>query len=169
MVEVGKIIKDEINVTKELHFLDYIFEIDHKDINNVELTYSYDYMIGSVYEDGKKVEETNTPLLVFKVSGENKEGIPASIEFNVRTTIEDLSKYENNKIIDITDLLEDYESFLTRPGENAETLYFRKQTHEEKDMRDLFSSLWLYRNNDEYEFRLDIPNEVFLFFKIKFN
>ena len=170
MVEVGKIIKDEINVTKELHFLDYIFEIDHKDINKVELTYYYEDIGVSIYEDGKKVGETDDKILTFELAGENKEGKPASVQFNVKTTIEDLEKYDKNKVIDITDLLDDFESFLTRPGEKSECLYFGKPTNTEEDMRAVFPNLFLFRKDDEYQFKLVVPgDQVFLFFKIKFD
>lgn len=157
-------------VKRKLNVSDYVFEIDGKDIYNVYVIYTLDEIESVIFENGMKKETILEPAISIELNGTDKNENDAWIYFDMKTNIDYLNTL-SNKPTDITYLLHGSESFIKRPTEElSEFLDFELPKNTEEDIYKNLTSLWISKIA-EYEFimKLSVPNEVFTFFKIKFN
>ena len=148
---------------------DYVFEIAGEDIFKTELEYKMSELEVVYFEKGIKKTKIE-PLIEFELSGLNKNKKEGWLSFYVKTDIKYLNSIPNNKIVDITNLLWQSEAFVKRPDEdNSDFLTFRYPENNENDMYRLLTSFWVYKLNDnEFVFKLNVPGDVFTYFKIIF-
>ena len=159
--------KNEL-ITK-LKVQDYVFEIDGEDIFDTELKSTVSEIEVLFYEKGIKKTKIE-PLIEFELSGLNKNKKEGWVSFYIKTDLKYLNSIPNNKIVDITNLLWQSEAFVKRPEEeNSDFLTFRYPENNENDMYRLLTSLWVYKlKENEFVFKLNVPEDVFTYFKINF-
>lgn len=157
-------------VKRKLRVEEYVFEIDGEDIFDTKLSYELSELDIFYYKNGKKETKTE-PLLGFELKGLNKDKKESWISFYIKTNIDYLNSLEDKKIIDITNLLWQTDAYIKRPNEDDfDFLTFRYPENNENDMYRMITSLLVYKiNNNEFIFKLHLPNEVFTYFKISFN
>ena len=153
----------------KLKVQDYVFEIDGEDIFDTELKYSVSEMEIFYYEKGIKKSNIQ-PLIEIELNGLNKSKKEGWVSFYVKTDISYLNSLPNNKIVDITNLLWQTDAFVKRPDEDdSDFLTFRYPDNNENDMYRLLTSLWVYKlKENEFVFKLNVPGDVFTYFKINF-
>ncbi len=152
----------------KLKVQDYVFEIDGKDIYDVELNYKLSDLEIGYYEKGKRYIKIE-PLIEIELNGLNKEKKEASISFCVKTNLEYLNSLENNKIIDITSKLWETEAFVKKPDENITGfINFQFPENNENDMYRKLSTFNVYKyKENSFLFKLS-TDDVFTYFKIDF-
>ena len=153
----------------KLKVQDYVFEIDGEDIFDTELTYTISEREIIFYEKGIKKSKID-PLIEIELKGLNKSKKEGTLSFYIKTDINYLNSIPNNKIVDITNLLWQTDAFVKRPDEEiSDFLTFRYPENNENDMYRLLTSFWVYKLKDnEFVFKLNVPQDVFTYFKIIF-
>ena len=148
---------------------DYVFEIKGEDIFDTKLIYEISEMEVCYYEKGIRKNKID-PLIEIELNGVNSEKKESWISFYLKTDIDYLNSLPNEKIVDCTNLLWSTESFIKRPDEeDSDFLTFRYPENNENDMYRLLTSLWIYKlKENEFIFKLNVPDDLFTYFKIVF-
>ncbi len=133
---------------QKLKINEYIFEIKQNDIRNAYLEYSFEKIQCSNFKDGKKINTNLIDSINFQISGID----------------------ENNKPIDITNYLVEGELIVKEPPEDLfDFLDFYRSKNTIDDMYNHISNLYVFKIcENNFIFKLSIPNEIFLWFKVKF-
>ena len=154
---------------RKLKVEEYVFEVDGEDIFDTELNYRFTEMEIVSYERGKSCTKIE-PLIEIELEGKNKDNKEAWASFDLKTDLDYLNSLPNKKVIDITNILSKRESFLKKPNEEVSGfLNFRFRENNENDMYRLFTSLWIYKiKKNEFVLRLDVPKDLFTYFKLIF-
>ena len=155
---------------KKLKVEDYVFEVKGEDIFDTKLIYETSEMEVCYYEHGIKKTKIE-PLIEIELNGVNSEKKESWISFYLKTDIDYLNSLPKEKIVDCTKLLWSSESFIKEPDEEQSGfLTFRFPENNENDMYRLLTSLWIYKlKENEFIFKLNVPDDVFTYFKIVFN
>lgn len=155
-------------VKRKLHIYDYVFEIDGKDIYDVYIEYHLNNIETVFYEKDKRVNTMIEPSISIELSGKDKGSKEAWICFEIKTDIDYLNTLSKEPT-DITNILSQSECFIKRPNENSVPFWFELPRNTEEDIYKKITSLWVSKIKDnEFIFKLTVPNEVFTFFKIIF-
>lgn len=93
--QIGNINPSE-PIRKKLKVTDYIFTYQNKDLKDAYLEYYFDQIKNVTYQDGKRVEETFSPLICFELSGTDDLFNTISFSFMVHYNKEDLEKLNEN-------------------------------------------------------------------------
>lgn len=154
---------------QKLKINEYIFEIKQNNIYNAYLEYSFDKIQCSNFKDGKKINTNLIDSINFQISGIDENNKEAYLSFLIKTNLKELNKY-TNKPIDITNYLVEGELLVKEPPENLfGFLDFYRSKNTIDDMYNHISNLYVFKIcENNFIFKLSIPNEVFLCFKVKF-
>lgn len=154
---------------QKLKINEYIFEIKQNNIHNAYLEYSFDKIQCSNFKDGKKINTNLIDSINFQISGIDENNKEAYLSFLIKTNLKELNKY-TNKPIDITNYLVEGELIVKEPPENLfDFLDFYSSKNTIDDMYNHISNLYVFKIcENNFIFKLSIPNEVFLSFKVKF-
>lgn len=154
---------------QKLKINEYIFEIKQNNIHNAYLEYSFDKIQCSNFKDGKKINTNLIDSINFQISGIDENNKEAYLSFLIKTNLKELNKY-TNKPIDITNYLVEGELIVKEPPENLfDFLDFYSSKNTIDDMYNHISNLYVFKIcENNFIFKLSIPNEVFLWFKVKF-
>ena len=157
-------------IIQKLNISDYVFEIDGKDIYNLELKYSINETKNVHYKDGH-VEEIYSPVICFEVQGIDLDENESWIYFEINMGLKELNRC-SNKPINIIDKVSKSEAFIKRPYEEKTTfLDFDFPTGMIDDMYKNISSVWVSKlEENKFIFKICIPGErIFLYFVVNFN
>ena len=151
---------------QKLKINEYIFEIKQ---NNIHNAYSFDKIQCSNFKDGKKINTNLIDSINFQISGIDENNKEAYLSFLIKTNLKELNKY-TNKPIDITNYLVEGELIVKEPPEDLfDFLDFYSSKNTIDDMYNHISNLYVFKIcENNFIFKLSIPNEVFLCFKVKF-
>lgn len=154
---------------QKLKINEYIFEIKQNNIYNAYLEYSFDKIQCSNFKDGKKINTNLIDSINFQISGIDENNKEAYLSFLIKTNLKELNKY-TNKPIDITNYLVEGELIVKEPPEDLfGFLDFYRSKNTIDDMYNHISNLYVFKIcENNFIFKLSIPNEVFLCFKVKF-
>lgn len=154
---------------QKLKINEYIFEIKQNNIHNAYLEYSFDKIQYSNFKDGKKISTNLTDSINFQISGIDENNKEAYLSFLIKTNLKELNKY-TNRPIDITNYLVEGELIVKEPPEDLfDFLDFYSSKNTIDDMYNHISNLYVFKIcENNFIFKLSIPNEVFLCFKVKF-
>lgn len=154
---------------QKLKINEYIFEIKQNNIHNAYLEYSFDKIQCSNFKDGKKISTNLIDSINFQISGIDENNKEAYLTFLIKTNLKELNKY-TNKPIDITNYLVEGELLVKEPPEDLfDFLDFYSSKNTIDDMYNHISNLYVFKIcENNFIFKLSIPNEVFLCFKVKF-
>lgn len=154
---------------QKLKINEYIFEIKQNNIHNSYLEYSFDKIQCSNFKDGKKINTNLIDSINFQISGIDENNKEAYLSFLIKTNLKELNKY-TNKPIDITNYLVEGELIVKEPPEDLfDFLDFYSSKNTIDDMYNHISNLYVFKIcENNFIFKLSIPNEVFLCFKVKF-
>lgn len=154
---------------QKLKINEYIFEIKQNNIHNAYLEYSFDKIQCSNFKDGKKINTNLIDSINFQISGIDENNKEAYLSFLIKTNLKELNKY-TNKPIDITNYLVEGELIVKEPPEDLfDFLDFYSSKNTIDDMYNHISNLYVFKIcENNFIFKLSIPNEVFLWFKVKF-
>lgn len=154
---------------QKLKINEYIFEIKQNNIHNAYLEYSFDKIQYSNFKDGKKISTNLIDSINFQISGIDENNKEAYLSFLIKTNLKELNKYAN-KPIDITNYLVEGELIVKEPSEDLfDFLDFYSSKNTIDDMYNHISNLYVFKIcENNFIFKLSIPNEVFLCFKVKF-
>lgn len=154
---------------QKLKINEYIFEIKQNNIHNEYLEYSFDKIQCSNFKDGKKINTNLIDSINFQISGIDENNKEAYLSFLIKTNLKELNKY-TNKPIDITNYLVEGELLVKEPPEDLfGFLDFYRSKNTIDDMYNHISNLYVFKIcENNFIFKLSIPNEVFLCFKVKF-
>lgn len=154
---------------QKLKINEYIFEIKQNNIYNAYLEYSFDKIQCSNFKDGKKINTNLIDSINFQISGIDENNKEAYLSFLIKTNLKELNKY-TNKPIDITNYLVEGELIVKEPPEDLfGFLDFYSSKNTIDDMYNHISNLYVFKIcENNFIFKLSIPNEVFLCFKVKF-
>lgn len=154
---------------QKLKINEYIFEIKQNNIHNAYLEYSFDKIQCSNFKDGKKINTNLIDSINFQISGIDENNKEAYLTFLIKTNLKELNKY-TNKPIDITNYLVEGELLVKEPPEDLfGFLDFYRSKNTIDDMYNHISNLYVFKIcENNFIFKLSIPNEVFLWFKVEF-
>lgn len=154
---------------QKLKINEYIFEIKQNNIHNAYLEYSFDKIQCSNFKDGKKINTNLIDSINFQISGIDENNKEAYLSFLIKTNLKELNKY-TNKPIDITNYLVEGELIVKEPPEDLfGFLDFYRSKNTIDDMYNHISNLYVFKIcENNFIFKLSIPNEIFLWFKVKF-
>ena len=154
---------------QKLKINEYIFEIKQNNIHNAYLEYSFDKIQCSNFKDGKKINTNLIDSINFQISGIDENNKEAYLSFLIKTNLKELNKY-TNKPIDITNYLVEGELIVKEPPEDLfDFLDFYSSKNTIDDMYNHISNLYVFKIcENNFIFKLSIPNEVFLCFKVEF-
>ena len=154
---------------QKLKINEYIFEIKQNNIHNAYLEYSFDKIKCSNFKDGKKINTHLIDSINFQISGIDENNKEAYLTFLIKTNLKELNKY-TNKPIDITNYLVEGELIVKEPPEDLfGFLDFYSSKNTIDDMYNHISNLYVFKIcENNFIFKLSIPNEVFLCFKVEF-
>lgn len=154
---------------QKLKINEYIFEIKQNNIHNAYLEYSFDKIQCSNFKDGKKINTNLIDSINFQISGIDENNKEAYLTFLIKTNLKELNKY-TNKPIDITNYLVEGELIVKEPPEDLfGFLDFYSSKNTIDDMYNHISNLYVFKIcENNFIFKLSIPNEVFLWFKVEF-
>lgn len=154
---------------QKLKINEYIFEIKQNNIHNAYLEYSFDKIQCSNFKDGKKINTNLIDSINFQISGIDENNKEAYLSFLIKTNLKELNKY-TNRPIDITNYLVEGELIVKEPPEDLfDFLDFYSSKNTIDDMYNHISNLYVFKIcENNFIFKLSIPNEVFLWFKVKF-
>ena len=142
-----------------LNFLDYVFEIDGKDIKDARVIYNYGSLERTEFEYGKKGKVTYSPTISLEIFGVDDDDRDASLSFELNIDLEDITKY----------MLET-EAFIKRPGDKTIFLDFYLPTNKKDDMFRKLTSLYVLKlDNNKFLFKFTVPSDnVFTYFEVNF-
>lgn len=154
---------------QKLKINEYILEIKQNNIHNAYLEYSFDKIQCSNFKDGKKINTNLIDSINFQISGIDENNKEAYLSFLIKTNLKELNKY-TNKPIDITNYLVEGELIVKEPPEDLfDFLDFYRSKNTIDDMYNHISNLYVFKIcENNFIFKLSIPNEVFLCFKVEF-
>lgn len=154
---------------QKLKINEYIFEIKQNNIHNAYLEYSFDKIQCSNFKDGKKINTNLIDSINFQISGIDENNKEAYLSFLIKTNLKELNKY-TNRPIDITNYLVEGELIVKEPPEDLfDFLDFYSSKNTIDDMYNHISNLYVFKIcENNFIFKLSIPNEVFLCFKVEF-
>lgn len=154
---------------QKLKINEYIFEIKQNNIHNAYLEYSFDKIQCSNFKDGKKINTNLIDSINFQISGIDENNKEAYLTFLIKTNLKELNKY-TNRPIDITNYLVEGELIVKEPPEDLfGFLDFYRSKNTIDDMYNHISNLYVFKIcENNFIFKLSIPNEVFLWFKVEF-
>lgn len=154
---------------QKLKINEYIFEIKQNNIHNAYLEYSFDKIQCSNFKDGKKINTNLIDSINFQISGIDENNKEAYLSFLIKTNLKELNKY-TNRPIDITNYLVEGELIVKEPPEDLfDFLDFYSSKNTIDDMYNHISNLYVFKIcENNFIFKLSIPNEVFLWFKVEF-
>lgn len=154
---------------QKLKINEYKFEIKQNNIHNAYLEYSFDKIQCSNFKDGKKINTNLIDSINFQISGIDENNKEAYLTFLIKTNLKELNKY-TNKPIDITNYLVEGELIVKEPPEDLfGFLDFYRSKNTIDDMYNHISNLYVFKIcENNFIFKLSIPNEVFLWFKVEF-
>ena len=152
-----------------LNFLDYVFEIDGKDIKDARVIYNYGSLERTEFEYGKKGKVTYSPTISLEIFGVDDDDRDASLSFELNIDLETLNSF-NNGIEDITKYMLETEAFIKRPGDKTIFLDFYLPTNKKDDMFRKLTSLYVLKlDNNKFLFKFTVPSDnVFTYFEVNF-
>lgn len=152
-----------------LNFLDYVFEIDGKDIKDARVIYNYGSLERTEFEYGKKGKVTYSPTISLEIFGVDDDDRDASLSFELNIDLETLNSF-NNGIEDITKYMLETEAFIKRPGDKTIFLDFYLPTNKKDDMFRKLTSLYVLKlDNNKFLFKFTVPSDnVFAYFELNF-
>ena len=152
-----------------LNFLDYVFEIDGKDIKDARVIYNYGSLERTEFEYGKKGKVTYSPTISLEIFGVDDDDRDASLSFELNIDLETLNSF-NNGIEDITKYMLETEAFIKRPGDKTIFLDFYLPTNKKDDMFRKLTSLYVLKlDNNKFLFKFTVPSDnVFTYFEVDF-
>lgn len=152
-----------------LNFLDYVFEIDGKDIKDARVIYNYGSLERTEFEYGKKGKVTYSPTISLEIFGVDDDDRDVSLSFELNIDLETLNSF-NNGIEDITKYMLETEAFIKRPGDKTIFLDFYLPTNKKDDMFRKLTSLYVLKlDNNKFLFKITVPSDnVFTYFEVNF-
>ena len=152
-----------------LNFLDYVFEIDGKDIKDARVIYNYGSLERTEFEYGKKGKVTYSPTISLEIFGVDDDDRDVSLSFELNIDLETLNSF-NNGIEDITKYMLETEAFIKRPGDKTIFLDFYLPTNKKDDMFRKLTSLYVLKlDNNKFLFKFTVPSDnVFTYFEVNF-
>ena len=152
-----------------LNFLDYVFEIDGKDIKDARVIYNYGSLERTEFEYGKKGKVTYSPTISLEIFGVDDDDRDASLSFELNIDLETLNSF-NNGIEDITKYMLETEAFIKKPGDKTIFLDFYLPTNKKDDMFRKLTSLYVLKlDNNKFLFKFTVPSDnVFTYFEVNF-
>lgn len=168
--KVTQVANTSIEVKQKLKVDEYVVEINNEDIGKVEISYYFDKIKYTIFDNGQKDKEYYKDVVFIDVYGVNKDNHDAGFSFAVMLSLKELNEY-NDVPNDISRYIHEGEAFLKTPKESTGFFHLEFQKNNPEEIYKNLSSFWISKiATNVFIFKVCVPyDNVFAYFKVDFN